>query len=386
MKKFFAKILSILLLLPSLCLAAPGQPAAIEVGYLPGSKNIDTDREFSIAARYESFSFVLSEAKTLNTIRWPIAYIGGSPASGDARLDIYSSTTGNVPDATLANSTTTSGSFAADTWVSQTGFSLALSAGVRYWVVVRNVDGAPATNYFAIRVGTGIFPSGWTQYDVDSAYTFAESVNSGASWANDAGSGLFPFVLLFSDSTAFGLPYARRYRALDPDATFGVYSTRERGTLFTTPANFKANVKCLSFQVAKQGSPTGSLRYRLYAGTTLIDTTATYLASTLASGGGNFPLCFTTPVTLSPSTIYRAVVSETTQSDTSSNYIQTTRFYVADSDATSQTLKPFGSATAGTYYNGSSWSDDTTSLVPFMMTLDNGSEFAVQGANYGGFW
>lgn len=387
MKKLTA-FLALLLLIPQLCWAVPGQPGGIEIGWLPANVSAGNTKELSLAAgaRWEAYSFILSEAKTLNTVRWFIDYIGGAPATGDIRIDVYSDTA-NAPNATLANSTTTTGSFTADSWVSQTGYSLSLSAGVRYWLVVRNVDAAPTTNFVAIKVPVGSMQANFTQGSGDSAFTFTESVASGASWGNDGGVGLFPMVLGFSDGTYFGLPFAERLRAQDNDATFSVYSTRERGTMITTPANGKLIVKCLTFNVARTGSPTGSLRYRIYSGASpvLVDTTATLLAATLATSG-NIPLCFVTPVTLSPSTIYRFVISETTQSDTSTNRINSTYFPTIDTDANSQTLKPFGSATAGTYYNGSTWADNTAEYVPFVMTLEKNGEFAVSGTNYGGYW
>lgn len=381
MKKFALQLL-LALVLVSPSIAVPGQPGGLEVGWLPSNNSAGNAKELTLAngARWIAYSFVLSEAKTLNSIGWYIDYIQGAITTGDVRYDIYSDASA-APNASLANSTVTSGSMANASWVRQTGYSLALSAGVRYWVVARNVDATPLTNYLAIKVPVGSMQANFTMQSNDAFFAFNESVNSGASWNNDNGYGLFPLVLEFSDSTYFGLPMAERLRAADDNGTFGVYATRERGSKITTPANAKMIVKCLTFQTAKVNAPTGAMRYRIYQDTTLIDTTAT-----VATWPGNTPLCFTTPVTLLPSTVYRFVVSETTQADSSTDRIGVTYFPSISATAAYQELKPFGSATAGTYYNGATWSDLTTEYVPFVMTLEKNGEFAVSGTNYGGYW
>lgn len=376
-------IFLLLLLIPSLVLGQNNSPGELTIGHLPTNNNSDGTKNIALAsgARWEAFSFVLTESKTLNSIRWFIDAKTGTIASGDARLDIYSDTA-NVPNVSLANSTTTSGSMTAKTWVSQTGYSLALTAGTRYWVVVRNVNGTPLSNNFDIRYSNGILPAGWTQSPAtDMAFRWTESVTGVPNWGNDGGEGVFPFRLDFSDSTYFGFPIPEKVRALEGVVGQRVYSAREFGTILTTPANFSAKVKCLSFQIMVNGSPTGSLRYRIYQGTSLMSgaTTNSYVGS-VPSAGGVLPLCFPTAITLAASTSYRFVVSETTQSDTSTNGYSVTSYKNIDSNANSQILKPWGSTSGATYFDGSSWADNTTQYVPFNMHLWYGNEFVAGGA------
>lgn len=356
---------------------------SLRLGYMHNGNASDGTKSFSLAAgaRWEAFSFILPEDKTLNTIKWFIDSKTGSPASGSIRLDIYSDTS-NAPNATLANSTTTSGSFANKTWVSQTGYSLALTAGTRYWIVIRNVDGAPTTNYVDIRYLEGSMGCAWSQYSaVDASFRMLESVNSGSFWGNDNREGTFPFRLDFSDGTYFGFPVGEKVRALEGVAGQGVYSSRAFGCLITTPANASFKVKGVSFQIGKSGTPTGSARCQIYQGTNLVSgaTSNLLLPASIPSAGGIFTFFFPTSITLASATAYRIVVSESTQSDTSSNRYMITSFKNIDSDSNSQALKPWGATAAATYYDGSSWADDTTQIVPLILHLDSSGEFASAG-------
>lgn len=375
------------LLVTAAAFAAPGQPGAVTVGYLP-SNNTTTGVKTIDATRFIGYSFLLSEAKTLSSIRWFVDSIDFGPGIPTSQIDIYSDVGGGglAPLASVATSTTMTAAFNLDqVWHEHNGFSLSMFTGVKYWIVVRRNTG---NGTFNIQVPVGQLTGAWTQESTESFFTFNESVNSGTSWGNDSGTGLFPFILKFSDGTTFGLPFARKVRALDGSSSDNpVYNNRERGTLFTTPANAKLVVKCLTFQVAKVGNPTGSIRYRMYAGTTLLGTTAQIHTSNLVTGG-NVPLCFPTALELAPNTVHRAVVGESTQSNTSANRINVTFFQKVDPSAEGQALKPFGAATADTYYGGASWTETTTQFVPFLMTLEKGGEFATAAvaANYGGYW
>lgn len=391
--KFSNLLASIFLFVAPALAANPAGPGNIPIGYLPTTLNTDGTRTFNLAAgaRWEAFSFILSETKTLNTIKWFMSANTGA-ASGDFRFDIYSDNS-DVPNVSLANSVVTTGTPGTNAWLTNTGYSLSLTAGTRYWVVEQNVNVSPTTVYWSTITSKNILPPSFTQGNDtgSSVFGFVESITSGAAWANDAGGGVFPLVLGFSDGTFFGFPVGLKKRALDAGTTYAVYSGRKHGMLITTPADAKLRVKCLTFQIGKNGTPTGNLQYEIWTGTstpTLVDTTSiTPAANVDSTGGGNFPLCFPTARELSANTTYRFVVAESTQSDASTDRLKSTYYTNVDSAASSQALKFWGASAASTYCTGTctaaNWTENTTEMVPFLMTLDAGDEFGTQSAGGG---
>ncbi len=368
MKKIFFLAL---LLIPHLSLAQSG-PNSITMGSLFTDGQGDQVKEYSISNRFGAWSFNLPFSKTLSKIWWMPDYIGGTPT---ARFDVYATSSGTV-GSSVANSSTLSGTPAANTYLQTTGFSYAMTAGTTYWIGVRNPNGTPGTNYFALRVNRNQLRSSAGYGSNPANFFFRESVDSGTSWTNDSYTGSFPFVLEFSDGTYWGVNQGELMRSADASTTYRVYSSREGGAYFTTPAGPTINVCGVSFNVAKRGTPTGSLRYRLYAGTTLLDTTASQPVDSITSGSQTIPLFFSAAVALAPATIHRAVVSETTQSDASSNGFDFSYKENLSSDSNLQALKPWGSTEALTYYDGSSWAQSTTRVVPFELILCDGNQFA----------
>lgn len=328
------------------------------------------------AATYCAFSFVLKSAKTLSTVRLYISETGAL-AAGEVQVDIYSDSAGTPgqPGTSLAN--VTNGGAISTGWTDFTGFSLALSAHTLYWIVVRNLNGTPASNYPTLRYSAN---SGGAQHLYASTSTWGSmkksSTDSGSTWGGIA-TNIFPGLRLdFNDSTYAGLPIETG----GADTTNTIYSTREMGTKFTSPANVRLRVTGVVMMIGKSGAPTGNARFRLYEGTTLVGTTQEIPLGN-ASSGSAYAAYFSSPLTLKANTSYRVVLSETTQSDTSSNRYQ--GYYITiDSNANSQALKPFGGSCQKTYYDGSSWTDTSGDFCPFGLILDFDGMFSPLGTDF----
>jgi hypothetical protein len=161
------------------------------------------------------------------------------------------------------------------------------------------------------------------------------------------------------------------------------YSTREVGVKFTTPTNGKFRVIGITFFIFRNGTPTGNLRYRLYNGTSLVDTTVSTVPNTQTTNGNAqyIPLYFSTTQSLSANTTYRITIAESSQSDTSSNYYSSYK-YTCGTDTGYSSLLPFNGTFQKTYYDGSSWTDYSDQIYACGLILEN--ENAIDTSSGGG--
>jgi hypothetical protein len=98
-----------------------------------------------------------------------------------------------------------------------------------------------------------------------------------------------------------------------------VYSTREVGVKFTSPANATLKVAGLAMGIhGAVGTPTGQMRLNLYNGTTLLGRTNPLSAITQGNDGW-VRSYFSSPIQLPPSTVARVTLGETANADTSAN-------------------------------------------------------------------
>lgn len=339
------------------------------------------------AANWFSCSFAVNISKTINSIRLLINGVTGTLSAGDMRLDIYSST-GNpsVPNASLANSTTvttlpTSGT--APVFAEWTGFSLALTAGTTYWLVVRNLDASPTVNYFSMPgfdfstpisghfnqfVGPGAHGKGCS----------LTSSNSGSSWSVVGNGSFCPFRFAYSDSTYDGFPYVSQ-----GTDTFRSYANNESGVFFTIPSswptvNVIGAVFSLSVQVA---NPTVGPTYRLFSGssTSPMSTSETLDIGLVSTTGSNgfYALFFSSAQALSPGNSYRLTCYDNTDSVSNRYSLLNYNF---ENDANSLALLPFNGTLKNTVLtSGTTWTDTSASYSPFALILDPTGEFTSSG-------
>ncbi len=317
-------------------------------------------------------------------------------AGSDITCDLYDNTgtngragspieTGKLPSATIT----------AAGWYTFTGFTTSLTTNTPYWLVFKNANATPASNNCTFRFATNLtlasgYLNGINQGGARLSWSEASSTNSGSTWSgNNTATCL---RVGYSDSTYDGLPVSNVAAAASADR---VYSARESGVKFTSPANATLNVAGISMMLAAvTGTPTANPKYGLWFGSSPVNQGYTV---SFPNGPNNFsnveaaPGQFASNIQIPPSTIVRVTLAEDTQSDTSSNGYNLTEF-TWDTDSNSVILLPWNGTATKTYYNGSSWSDSAlgTSLFGHALLLDTAGEFgggAVVSSPFpGGVW
>lgn len=327
--------------------------------------------------------FMPSASKTVSKIRVYTSAVAGTIGASDLHCDLYSApagisavadpATGTLIRAVTTVTTTPTGA----SWIEFTGFSDALTIGTQYFITVYNTNASAATtNRPTLRWSTSLPDSTMGSSTSVSGWFKRASGDSGSTWGTNVAS-VAGLVIEYNDGTIDGTPFQQ---GLAQAAGVGVYSTRESGALFTTPADVKLKVAGIGAWIFSNGSPTGSVRFRLYEGTSLVATTAS--SNRIHTANVMF-LPFSSSQVLSASTTYRIVLGETTQSDTSGNRFNLYE-YVVDNTALAKAALPFGSW-VGTYYDGSSWSNTDTSAPVIWMLLDADDPFDATSSGGGAY-
>lgn len=333
------------------------------------------------SATWLDSSFVADRSVTLNTVRAYVT-ITGTLGASDLVCDIYSDANG-LPNASLAS--VTLGAVPATGWITFSGFTQALTAGTPYHIVFRNANASPTSNYATYIFSTpSLFQGSLSQGTVGSnlyGWNAIRSTNSGTSWS--VWQACIAGVRLgYSDGTFDGM-LLRTWSG----ATDLIYSTRASGVKFTTPATWPTlNVAAVSFTMGgRGGSPSGNAQAQIYTGAspTLLATSDTSVPPGNVGASATCVFYFSSPVAIPANTIIRVVVSETANSDTSSNYYGLSEFLI-DSDANSVAMLPFGGTYQKTYFDGTSWIDTQTSLHGCRLILDPNGEFTSSGGGGGG--
>lgn len=325
------------------------------------------------AANWGALSFTPDSGRTLSAVRAYVSDITGTLAGSDITCSLYDSTgTGGVPGSAIESGKLPSATITGAGWCNFTGFTTALTAGQMYWLVFKNVNGSPASNWCHFQFITTGLASPLVSDNISSRNAWARgtSTNSGSAWST--ANQYMGVRIAYADGSYDGSPCAVAAAAGSGD---GVYGSRESGVVFTTPPSGVLKVAGLGmFIPSKTGSPTGLPRFGLWSGSSPslvaytnslpngIPTTAWYSAY------------FSSTQTLQPSTTYRATLGETTQSDASGNRFNNQEVSW-DTDSNSLALLPFEGTVKKTYFDGSSWSDTSGSIFPFALLLDPAGEF-----------
>jgi hypothetical protein len=329
------------------------------------------------ATTYAALSFPADAARTLSSCRVYLSAVTGTLATSDLRADLYSDSAG-VPG-TLIQSSGSASTATAGQFVDFTGFSTALTAGRQYWIVLKNLSASPASNfptYLRGNAGTltpmPVLATPGTSF----GWNFKSTTNGGTSWLQVT-LGVTGLRVGFSDGGYAGglASSAGQTNGLG----FPVFGSRELGAKLTTPAGAALNVAGAAFALSAGNTPSADCRFRLYAGTTLLATTATLPASEAARGQVWACLYFPAVQQVQPNTVVRAAMGLETNTDTSDK-VRLAAF-VLDPDANSLPLmQPYGACL--TYFNGSAWSDDTGKVPSFALLLDAAAPFAATSGTY----
>lgn len=383
--KLFYLFAMLVLFLPSLAKADadPYLGSAVHVGFMPnnpGASNLSMAMDN--ANNRLAIGFTVPSAKTINTFMLYASgvtgTITGAQQNAALRTDSSGAPSGSDTEAVNLSSAPTSSSW--NTW---TGFTTALSANTQYWIVIKNTNGTPASNYPSWQVlhsGTlpSGLPSGFSQGSIF-GYLAKYSTDGGSSWGS-GGNSYRPaagFRIGFSDGSYIGLPIDNT----DIDSTDTVYGTRELGVMFTWPSTAPTiNISRVGFFTEKAGTP-GALRFRIYTGASpsLAGTSSTFPAANITGGSWSFAH-FTSPVAIAPNTVVRVVMGVVSGGGSGDDL--RLEFYRLQNSSASKALAPFGSLQK-TYYNGSSWTETDTKFPAFVIQAANGGEFTVSGGGGG---
>lgn len=350
------------------------------LGWIPGGALAATNLALSATATWLAMSGFSSRGKTLSKVHAYLAAVNGTLGASDLSCSLYSDTGAGIPNASIQASTTLAGGApTAAGWITFTGFSTAMTDATPYWLVFKNLNGTPASNFPTFRwSGNGNGPNwtaGWSGLTAQLGWHKVGTTNSGAAWATGVQTNVMGIMLEYSDGTFAGLGYETGSN----DTTNGVYSTRKVGAYFTTPANVKYNLAGLVLPILKAGTPTGTARYEIYEDTTLIATSNEIPLASVLTTQANIPALFASPPTLKANTVYRAVLAESAQADSSANAYRVGRFQVGNF-AAALAAKPFNGTSKQTYYDGSSWSEaDATWVVPVLLLLTEADPFTYNG-------
>ncbi len=326
-----------------------------------------------------AIGFTVPSNKTLSSFMLYCDTATGTMTAANEPAAIQATTAG-APSGTDLESRPAGAIPTSSTWVNWTGFTQALTANTQYWIVLRNNQGTPASNFPTWRFisrqglpidqpnGAGAFWEYLVRYSSDGGSSYGSGGNS---YVPAAG-----FRIGFSDGSYIGLPIQNIQNV---DSTDTVYSTREYGWMFTYPSTYPTiNVSRMGMFLSTGGTaPSGGLRMRLYTGSSpsLAGTTATIPVDSVKNTSWHWAN-FTSPIAIAPNTIVRAVFGAVS-GGSSGNDFRTYPITIENSSA-SKGLTPFGSLQK-TYYNGSAWTETDTLMGAFALQLDATTPFTLSG-------
>lgn len=349
------------------------------LGFLTTAPSSGYSAGANAAANWVAFSFVPDAARTLSAYRC-FATATGTLAGSDVTCDLYDSTgTGGAPGSSIETGKLPSATITTGNWYDFTGFTTALAAGQMYWLVFKNANGTPASN-FPTFSGIGSSLPGHLTGNLINRFCWgdATSTNSGSTWSSSA---IRPHGRVsYADGSFDGVPLKSSSGAGVGD---GVYATRESGVKFTTPANGVLQVAGIAMYVSiKSGSPTGNPQFGIWTGVSpsnLAYTNAIQPTSFQNAGQWIYAY-FASTQTIQPATVVRVTLAETTQSDASGNRFNNFEI-LCDTDSNSLALLPWEGTCQKTYFDGSSWTDTAGSIFGHALLLGTSGEFGSSGGS-----
>lgn len=310
-------------------------------------------------------------ASTITSVMISMSSVTGTVASSEFQAELQTDTGAGVPDNVALQTANCNQSVTGTNTLLTWTFSTALTAGVRYWIAWKNTNASPASNFPVITYGNSSSGPVGTP-DATVGWARRLSTDSGSTWTAATNNNTTGMMVGYGDGSYDGYPF---YFAVTTDVNAGIYSDRELGNLFTTPASVRLNVSGVRMHFgAKTGTPTGTPRAKIYQGTTLISGATSVNLYTTSPVTGIYELYFDQTFALALNTAHRIVIGETAQSDASGNRYNL-RGYGVFNDANARALLPFGGTMQRTYWNGSTWTDSNIEIVPMELILDQQTPF-----------
>lgn len=335
-----------------------------------------------------AFSLQPSAAKTLDKFRFYASAKNGTLGANDIAAELMAAAAGVPSGSPGTTCNTISTAAAASTWIEFTCFtgSDSLTANVQRFIRVRNCNASAASNNISAQrgshFGNRINPGRATGWGMRC------TTDAGTGWTQCDDENVVPMIAVYGDGTVEGEPWATITTANAAANGNRVYNDgsddREVGSEFTTPPDAKLRAIGLIMHVAKIGTPTGNLRYRLYEGTTLIATTGTAAIADVSTTAGWVKLYFSSVQTLNANTQYEILASSDASGGSTSNSYGVT-VMAMDLNATggaeeseSLLLRPAGGTMHLTVFDDTTRTDTETSIAPAALILDNSDYFGTQ--------
>lgn len=308
---------------------------------------------------------------TLDKFQVYVTGVNGTLGASDFVAELFASDGSQPTGAAISSQTALTASVAGSAWSEWAGFNDVLAANAQYWVVAKNCNASPATNYpTVLRQVLNSMP---IPPNRGSGMSYLCSTNGGTSWAACTNPSSAPAVVVeCAEGYAMGYPFTTGSAGNAVFTPNIAYDTREAGVIMTVPDDAKLRVIGGVCATAKIGTPAAGLRYRLYNGTTLIASTGTRAAALVNTSPAYLKLYFASPQILDAGATIRLVAGAAATGDTSSNGYGV-GFVNVSADAEAQTLKPFNMSR--TTYDGSTWTETTTIVPSCALILDNGDYF-----------
>lgn len=386
LKKLFLTLLT-LSLLPAVVFAQVQRLTPPTFGWTPYTDNGGTTSDnLSLGTTWQARGFMLSDARTLNTVRIYCSAKTGTPLAADIHVMLYpSNTTGGGPGATATEDRTLAVDPVCPGWIETTGFSTALTARTQYYIVIKNTHGTPASNYVTIvriQQQTDEYLSGYGGNGSSWGWNWRQTTDSGTTWAGGNSSGDWAGIRLgFSDSSYAGLPLFE----MNEDAA-EASGTKELGVKFVVPADGPGlRVRAVSMINNWNGTPPTQFRYRLYTGAsatpTLLGTTGVIEDENITQNAGNWiPAYFSAAQLIPAGTTVRLVAG--TPSGGSAGNAWTINRFKGDTDANSLPLYSYANSLTTTA-DGTTFTETAGTLVPFALILDTLDPYDIAAAGGG---
>lgn len=381
------RILFLLTLLPSIAVAQLHNPAMeTVVGFEEGIDYAGTTTSTYLLDAADggdadtcsddimSFGIFTTTAKTLDKFRVFAASKTGTIGTNDLTASLYLGSAGVPTGSVITSCDTITTAAGTNMYLEWTCFNDSLTANTQYLVVVKNCNATPASNYVTLNRSAAIGPK-VSDYRHG---TLADrcSADGGTVWTNCDDSASAFAVIEFTDGTSIGNPYSQYSGPSGGSATYRAYDTREVGIHFTTPADAKLNAIGGACVGAKNGTPTGAYRLKLYQGTTLLATGSSIPAADVTTNSG-WLKSYWTKTEIPANTTMRMVASAATGGDTSANSWGLGIWQI-ENDPESLALRPLGMKF--TVYDGSNWTETETVAPICYLILDNGDYFGTQSS------
>ena len=352
----------------------------------------------SAAATWLAFGFNSDQAKTLNTVRLYLNAVAGTPAASELTCDLYNDSGAGIPGTSIeshpADSVPASGN-----WMGWSGFTTALTAGTQYWLVFKNANALPGTNFPTYQwIGAAANPNqsamplgaggNYNAQGVMYGWSKVSSGNSGTTWGTNITSSVAGIRVGFSDTTYDGMPIQNSIRSSSGTTADRTFGKQETGIRFNVPAGVTLNVRGVWMPLTRFGTP-GNLRFRIYQGVTLLGTTnAIPFGNVATTAPEGYTAYFPSSLALvSTSQPYRVVMSDATAADTSANgYSSVVTTW--ENAAASLALKPMNATLQKTITTDNTaspvvFTDTATDTMPFALLLDTLGEFTAAAGGGG---